>query len=749
MNLSPSLFKRIVLYDWQYRLTSLLTALFLLQFVFWIEKEDGVWLQQTVTMVEVTLVVMAVLQFVPLRNRLLHGLLQFAVLFVYNAVVMHYDPILHRVKTFAAFRQLLYDNAVQFTPFIWFTLGAWLVYLTTLWAVQVKWRIYVVVIASVLVLAFRDSFSVVVLWNQAAVVIFCGLSMLVVRHFADLKKKNPTGWGRLADYPAEIAVPIVLLLAGTTLLGSLAPDVNNILTDPYTLWKHHKGEAVLLPGKVRDGGGVNLFGIEANATSGYSRDDDSLGGGFDFDSTEVMTVDTTHRSYWRGETRSFYNGTGWELSDVDKQNPITPVQQDKELAGDVLMRESQLKTIDVTQTVTMVRKDSFPVLFGAFAIARVENVNGEKSGFDRLQWSSRQAELRFTETRTAKYPQSYTIVSKMPIVDEAQLRDVTVQPEERAQLGAYLQLPNTTPLRVRQLAQQITQQAATMYDKAKAIEQYLQMNYTYTNKPDESKARSKDFVDRFLFETKMGYCDYYSSAMVVLARAVGIPARWVKGYAPGVAPVEEDLARSGVPIDEINPDGAGVYSVRNSDAHSWVEVFYPGYGWIPFEPTSGFAMPSAQEVVTPEPIVESTVDPVETTPVAEASTPIVTAGRVGWGVAAVAVVVAAVLLFLYRRPLRRWYNIRFGKDEGSNLNARVVADYNRLVKYTRRKGYAVLEHETARETVGRWKRKDAWLAKDIELLLALFEKAKYSNRAVTPEEATRAATIVRKLREEL
>jgi hypothetical protein len=76
-------------------------------------------------------------------------------------------------------------------------------------------------------------------------------------------------------------------------------------------------------------------------------------------------------------------------------------------------------------------------------------------------------------------------------------------------------------------------------------------------------------VDYFLFELKRGYCDYYASAMVILARAAGIPARLVTGYLSGT-------------FDETT----GQYRVTAADAHSWVELYFPSYGWIEFDPTA-------------------------------------------------------------------------------------------------------------------------------------------------------------------
>lgn len=133
----------------------------------------------------------------------------------------------------------------------------------------------------------------------------------------------------------------------------------------------------------------------------------------------------------------------------------------------------------------------------------------------------------------------------------------------------YTQLPEDITPRVRQLAQDLTKDKTTTYDKAKAVEEYLSKNYPYTLKPG-TPPRKKDFVDYFLFEGKKGYCTYYASAMTVLLRCADIPARYVEGYI--------------LPPESKN----GVFEVTNQQGHAWVEVYFEGVGWIPFEPTSPF-----------------------------------------------------------------------------------------------------------------------------------------------------------------
>lgn len=131
----------------------------------------------------------------------------------------------------------------------------------------------------------------------------------------------------------------------------------------------------------------------------------------------------------------------------------------------------------------------------------------------------------------------------------------------------YLQLPDELPFRVRELAVEITDQADNPYDKALAIERFLR-SIPYSLKIPEPPS-GQDGVDYFLFNLQAGFCDYYASAMAVLARAAGLPARFVMGYASGIYDPNNDH-----------------YVVVEANAHAWVEIYFNDIGWVAFEPTA-------------------------------------------------------------------------------------------------------------------------------------------------------------------
>ncbi|MBI4307499.1 MAG: DUF4129 domain-containing protein [Chloroflexi bacterium] len=164
-------------------------------------------------------------------------------------------------------------------------------------------------------------------------------------------------------------------------------------------------------------------------------------------------------------------------------------------------------------------------------------------------------------------PRRYEVVSSVSVASARELRVAgTFYPGWV--LDRYLQTPSTLPDRVRRLAREVTRDASTAYDRAVAIETYLRTIPYATD--IQAPPPDSDGVDHFLFYLRRGYSDYHASAMVVLLRSIGIPARLAAGYATG----QWD-------------DQTKAYIVRERHAHAWPEVFFPGYGWVEFEPTPG------------------------------------------------------------------------------------------------------------------------------------------------------------------
>lgn len=176
----------------------------------------------------------------------------------------------------------------------------------------------------------------------------------------------------------------------------------------------------------------------------------------------------------------------------------------------------------------------------------------------------------------------YTAVSLVTEATEDDLRLASADYSKLSWLERYRTLPASMPQNVRDLAGRIVREAdaTNPYDQARAIERYLRDPSNYRYSTDIAQPPSgMDRVEWFLFESKLGYCEYYASAMIVMLRSldVPVPSRMATGYAPGTFdPVAEQ------------------YVVRESAAHAWPEVYFPGYGWIEFEPTPSQAVISRE-----------------------------------------------------------------------------------------------------------------------------------------------------------
>ncbi|RPJ27580.1 MAG: transglutaminase domain-containing protein, partial [Chloroflexi bacterium] len=299
--------------------------------------------------------------------------------------------------------------------------------------------------------------------------------------------------------------------------------------------------------------------------------DHLLSGGFAQSEEIVMTIRTGElppvaspsmtasapRHYWRSTTYDIYVGAGWITSSALPQR----VQANTPLIPGLLSGYRSLH-LDVEMVQPEGKLFWSGILFSTDASIRADWRVRPQSDLFADQSALLQADM-FAAASSAR---SYKAESYIPRVTVEELRAASADyPEDILQ--RYLRLPSSVPERVQQLAQEITEGQTSAYDKTKAIEAYLR-TYPYDLEvPGPPEGR--DVADYFLFDLKKGYCDYYATAMVVLARASGVPARFVSGYSSGS-------------YDAANAE----YVVRELNAHSWAEVYFPEIGWVEFEPTA-------------------------------------------------------------------------------------------------------------------------------------------------------------------
>jgi transglutaminase-like putative cysteine protease len=169
---------------------------------------------------------------------------------------------------------------------------------------------------------------------------------------------------------------------------------------------------------------------------------------------------------------------------------------------------------------------------------------------------------------------SYSLLSFTPALTEEDLRTLPPWSAETTLpngFAAYLALPESVTPRTHALAAELAAGLDTPYDQAFAIQEYLR-TFPYSLDIAAPPEDVRDVADYFLFELQTGYCDYYATAFVVLARSLGLPTRFMTGYAPG-GWMQDPRA----------------WLVTAADSHAWPEVYFAGAGWIPFEPTAARA----------------------------------------------------------------------------------------------------------------------------------------------------------------
>jgi hypothetical protein len=256
----------------------------------------------------------------------------------------------------------------------------------------------------------------------------------------------------------------------------------------------------------------------------------------------VMTVDSQQGRFWKAISYDFYTGNGWRTTETDKVERVTPPSLGRE-------------KIDVTFEMQVPQQN---LLFAASEPVRASVPHQFQTGSDR-SYSIAVRSVRNT-------PDKYTVTSYVSVADKAALRRASnTYPDYIRQ--KYLQLPSTLPQRVRDLARKIAGEQDDPYDKAEVIEAFLRTTYRYAPSV-RAPPPGRDPVDFFLFDMKEDFCEYFASAMVVMLRELGVPARFVEGYTAGT----------------LDPT-TGKFVVKELDAHAWVEVYFPLYGWIEFEPT--------------------------------------------------------------------------------------------------------------------------------------------------------------------
>jgi transglutaminase-like putative cysteine protease len=453
--------------------------------------------------------------------------------------------------------------------------------------------------------------------------LFAGLAALLVAalHYANLE----FGWQqRRVDYSPEIRLELLAVAAGVALIllvsSFVLPAINvREIARAFREWGAVQQTEETLErafGGVRPppAGNQPLY---AAGGGGVLPRSFLLGDPPELYEEVVMTatVQPAHpaAAHWRAASYDVYTGRGWAIS-TERDEILQP-------GVPLALPPVAVQTL-FTQTVTW--------LYDARAI---RYTIGEPRAFDattRVYWRG------LSDFSRALYPgtdgaegAAYQATSQLATAGAAELRASDPQTVPPVLQSRYTNLPEALPARVHELAREVAGAYDNPYDQARALESFLRQ-YPYSLLVS-APPPGREPVDYFLFDLQSGYCDYYATAMAVMARSLGLPARLATGY----------LAQP--------PDAAGVQTIYQINAHAWTEVYFAGYGWVEFEPTAAFPLRVAPEEGSPGLGVEPPAPepPLQTPPIPERA-----AERLspGWALLLMLLLAAGWFAWHRRRP---------------------------------------------------------------------------------------------------
>lgn len=565
-------------------------------------------------------------------------------------------------------------------------------------------------LATIVLLVLLDVSTVYDVKAALLRVSFLCLGLLAVQQLRSVERMGVQAWWGKSSRLGWITAVSVLIFSITFVA--------------YAVPKPREAAVLDLGWSTQGGAGVQRVGYESR--------DQRLGGPFIDDETVVFVAETTDKHYWRGESRSVYTGTEWK----DTQGTPSQWGMQEPISMEPLISNKKLDDKEVVVKVSF-PTPRYSLLFYGGILQEINRIEPQPVRF----FSSNQ-EVKVQYASGGQYLSEYEARSFIPLVNEAALKATSTNypPEVRG----YLQLPASLPSRVFQLAEEVTKDHADPYSKAYAIQQYLKYSggYVYEKLNVPYLGEGQDFADQFLFETKRGYCDHFSSSMTVMLRTLGIPARYVKGFSTG------ELVRKS--------DDSFEVTMRNKNAHSWVEVYFAGYGWVTFEPTPGFVHPTKQDreetkeeqealpassIIPPvAPDRSDRLDGLEETMVE--STPAST-GFWNWALllCTLAIVLIAVVMIKKQNELRFWYLYHKGKrvEHAEGVASLYLSVLEALGStFSRRKTGESLQEFVVRLSLNQQSKED------LKQLTDAYERLIYGNRSWKEQEIKQTKSVMRK-----
>ncbi|MGX9136174.1 DUF4129 domain-containing transglutaminase family protein [Rummeliibacillus sp. JY-2-4R] len=435
-------------------------------------------------------------------------------------------------------------RSILFFLIIWMT-----IYLIHHW-LTVKYSVFYFLLTTIIFLSLLDTLTDYNAKYAMIRVMVLGLLLMGVLLIHRLYTNSQVKW-KPKNY-LMMVIPLLVMICFSTVFAYFMPKKQPMVSTPESISK-------LMNWKNNQNAGIGRIG--------YVEDDSKLGGPFEKDSRQVFEVTANKNQYWRIETKNIYTGKGWERKKGDIY--VHTFEYGEEIP--MSMKPGRMKNTDEA-TITL--KKNYKFILQPYGLKTIDEPKDEKSFYIEIDGEKIRPIKNEERVLLPKYSMAYSTPEySLKALKKTRSSDLKKLSKEYNQ---YLQLPATLPKRVKDLAVEITKNENNLYDKANSIVSYFQYNgYKYSRTDVAIPSEKEDYVDQFLFETKSGYCDNFSTSMVVMLRTLGIPARWVKGFSEGDEVATKD-------------DEQRHFVVTNNNAHSWVEAYLPGVGWMAFEPTIGF-----------------------------------------------------------------------------------------------------------------------------------------------------------------
>lgn len=525
-----------------------------------------------------------------------------------------------------------------FRSFLLFVLLGLMTYLIQYWLINRK-QMFIFFFMTLIYITVLDTFTTYEAgWAIVRTVIsgFAVLGMLTLYRLLD-KEAISKETIRMRKW----MLPLIAMIALSVGFGLASPKAEPIWPDPVPYLKSY--------GKDSGSGGSGVQKV------GYGLDDSKLGGPFVGDNQLVFSVEAESRHYWKVESKDIYTGKGWDTSSSREERVMFGYGEDVPIHS---FNNSQIAEM-AEESSTVFAVGNYSHLVYPLGIKQID-----ASPLYSFEMEIATEKIHSLEGNIPIPVNQYTLLYDIPKYSVTALMDASSDDKIAANgefISKFTQIPENLPPRIRELAEEVTKGKNSWFEKVRELEGYFRKaGFTYDQKDVAVPDQDDDYVDQFLFDTKRGYCDNFSTSMAVMARSIGIPARWVKGYTEGE-------------YKGLSESGRRIFEVTNNNAHSWVEVYFPGIGWVPFEPTQGFSN-SAQfnfdtasqntnqpEVETPENEEKEkpklTEENEKQAPAFSLKTfiePIKNALKEYWKLAVFAILALAMLTFIIYRIRGRW-----------------------------------------------------------------------------------------------